>query len=171
MSYTFTKEDEGYSGSYSYVPPKTITHTVEADDADLYQLCAAFEDFLRGCGYVFDGHIEVVEDETDESAVAQGDSDDDTATFDPNGSDQAEFDFSEDAQDDETAAKVEDTVAGIVSSDPVPAAVIPAVVDSVVSNSPSADVPEAAAVVANVVQTVAASDAETHPAVAVYFVE
>lgn len=39
---------------------KKIQFTVEAD-ADLPEMCDAFEHFLRACGYDFTGNVEIVE--------------------------------------------------------------------------------------------------------------
>jgi hypothetical protein len=38
-----------------------IVHTNEY--VDLGDVLASFEDFLRGCGWVFDGHVVIEEDE------------------------------------------------------------------------------------------------------------
>lgn len=37
-----------------------ITHEFEADTIE--EVCAQFEDFLRGAGFHFDGHLDIVED-------------------------------------------------------------------------------------------------------------
>ena len=51
MSHKFT---------YHYSTSK-CSSTVEVDeDANLYEVIEAFEDYLRGCGYNVDGHIELV---------------------------------------------------------------------------------------------------------------
>lgn len=40
---------------------------IKADGDSTYDdLCRHFEDFLRGCGYVFTGHVEVVGDYEEE---------------------------------------------------------------------------------------------------------
>lgn len=39
------------------------TVTAELDDVEtLPQLLEAFEQFLRGCGFYFDGHIDIIDD-------------------------------------------------------------------------------------------------------------
>lgn len=40
--------------------------TVETAAVELPDLLAAFEDYLRGCGYCFDGKVDIVPDETDD---------------------------------------------------------------------------------------------------------
>lgn len=37
-----------------------ITHEFEADTIE--EICSQFEDFLRGAGFHFDGHLEIVDD-------------------------------------------------------------------------------------------------------------
>ena len=46
---------------YEGQPAKEIIHTTDGDT--LPDVCEAFQDFLRGCGYHFDGEIEVVPNE------------------------------------------------------------------------------------------------------------
>lgn len=36
---------------------------VEVDDVCLPEIIKAFEDFLRGCGFAFDGELDIVEDD------------------------------------------------------------------------------------------------------------
>lgn len=57
MSYKFIKTidaDNPYDNTF-------IEHTVNA--VAIPELMAAFEDFLKGAGFVFDGHIELVIEE------------------------------------------------------------------------------------------------------------
>ena len=37
-----------------------ITHEFEADTIE--EVCSQFEDFLRGAGFYFDGHLDIVND-------------------------------------------------------------------------------------------------------------
>lgn len=84
------------------LPAKTITHTIESEDVNLDEMLMAFEDFLKGCGYVFDGHVTIenpdysLEDDcsdcschADDDRVCQGDSE----TLNPNPNVQTEFNF------------------------------------------------------------------------------
>lgn len=49
--------------SNGFTPTKlSIVHEVEAES--LFDVIEYFEMFLRGCGYVFDGKLELVEEET-----------------------------------------------------------------------------------------------------------
>ena len=43
--------------------PTTLV-TVTTDAVSLSEILGTMEDFLRGCGFVFDGHLEIVEEET-----------------------------------------------------------------------------------------------------------
>lgn len=44
---------------------ETVTHknTMEFDEDKLDFVVAEFQDFLRGCGFYFDGRLEIVDDE------------------------------------------------------------------------------------------------------------
>lgn len=42
--------------------PRTVTH-VRTDAVSLPELIGVFEDFLRGSGFVFDGHLDIVTEE------------------------------------------------------------------------------------------------------------
>jgi hypothetical protein len=42
-----------------------VRNTSEFEYEQLQDVVMAFEDFLRGCGFVFDGHLEIVEEETE----------------------------------------------------------------------------------------------------------
>ena len=43
--------------------PRTIVN-VNTDAVSLSEILSVMEDFLRGCGFHFDGHIEIVEENT-----------------------------------------------------------------------------------------------------------
>jgi len=57
--YTFTSNfvPDGVDRSNSAVK---ITHEFEADTIE--EVCSQFEDFLRGAGFHFDGHLDIVDD-------------------------------------------------------------------------------------------------------------
>ena len=40
-----------------------VEFTVSSNSMTYPELLEVFEEFLRGCGYVFDGHVEIVEEE------------------------------------------------------------------------------------------------------------
>lgn len=44
------------------------TVIVKSNEVVLTDLLEDFEDFLRGCGFVFDGHLEIVEESAMEDA-------------------------------------------------------------------------------------------------------
>ncbi len=56
--YTFTGESTGYSSS----PNSKVSFELENPSRD--ELLRAFEDFLRGSGFVFEGHLEIVNEES-----------------------------------------------------------------------------------------------------------
>ena len=43
---------------------ETVSHknTMEFDDENLYSVISEFQDFLRGCGFQFNGRLEIVDD-------------------------------------------------------------------------------------------------------------
>ncbi len=45
--------------------PSTET-TIRTNARDLLDLCTAFEDYLRGCGFHFDGKVAIVPDNQDD---------------------------------------------------------------------------------------------------------
>lgn len=99
MSYSF---NHSYVGDFdSGIPAKNIDHTIDADDLSLDELIPAFEDFLRGCGYVFDGHLEIVNNEADsfndfdanQAKLSLPEETAETETTNPNPSVQTEFNF------------------------------------------------------------------------------
>ena len=51
-----------------------ITHEFEADTIE--EICSQFEYFLRGAGFHFDGHLDIVEDYSVEDAIEDTDSKD-----------------------------------------------------------------------------------------------
>ena len=56
---TFTQKNEEFNWSDS--PNEQITMSTEAEE--LPKVLEAFERFLRGAGYCFDGHLEILDDE------------------------------------------------------------------------------------------------------------
>ena len=100
MSYIFTlttPERKSWDGEY-YAPAKTVTIELESSDLTVDQLCSAFQDFLKGCGFYVDhGTIQLVEhddisDDRDYPPEDQPESDSETS--DPSPSVQTEFNFS-----------------------------------------------------------------------------
>lgn len=61
------KKTPGGNELISSVNGNNVTVTVETSDADLDELLAAFEDFLRGAGFMFDGSVEIVQRVEDEN--------------------------------------------------------------------------------------------------------
>ena len=58
MSYKFMKISDIQNS------PSATNVTVEVSDDVTYDvLLGHFEDFLRGCGYIFPGHVTIVEEE------------------------------------------------------------------------------------------------------------
>jgi hypothetical protein len=60
--YTLKQEYPGYSGMHTSAPKETVTIEFEGDIA-LPQMLEKFETFLRGCGFYFDGHLELVDEQ------------------------------------------------------------------------------------------------------------
>jgi hypothetical protein len=54
--FTFT-----HTSDYSGQP--TVQINLTSDAVSLPDILGNFEDFLRGCGFVFDGHITIVDEE------------------------------------------------------------------------------------------------------------
>jgi len=46
---------------------KDLTIIVQTNAVHLHDILENFEDFLRGCGFVIDGHIDVIEDKKDDA--------------------------------------------------------------------------------------------------------
>ena len=63
-TFKFTQEYFDYEG----VPEST--RTVEFKAEVLSDILEQFELFLRGCGFVFDGTLDIVVDETDDDTVS-----------------------------------------------------------------------------------------------------
>jgi hypothetical protein len=57
MKFTFICERE-----MDLFGPKIVNTTVVEGEQTTYQLLERFEDFLRGNGYIFDGHLDFVDD-------------------------------------------------------------------------------------------------------------
>ena len=100
MSYIFTQtrpEHKSWDGEY-YSPSKTVTVELDVDDLTVDQLCASFQDFLKGCGFYLDnGTIQFVEHDEAEFGYPQDDQPEpDTQTTDPTPNVQTEFNFSSD---------------------------------------------------------------------------
>ena len=60
--YTFKQEYPGYSGFATSTPPSTVTMEINGE-LSLPQVLERFEEFLRGAGFHFDGHLDFVNDE------------------------------------------------------------------------------------------------------------
>jgi hypothetical protein len=60
MIFTFAKEGDGTS-----IEDNQANVGVEFQAMTLPVVLSHFEDFLRGCGFVFDGHLTILGDEDD----------------------------------------------------------------------------------------------------------
>ncbi len=60
--YTFKQEYAGFTGYSASAPPSTITMEVNGE-LSLPQVLERFEEFLRGAGFFFDGHLDIVNDD------------------------------------------------------------------------------------------------------------
>jgi hypothetical protein len=60
MIFTFAKErnNTGYEEHHA-------NFGMEFESSDLSEIVSHFEDFLRGCGFIIDGHLDFVGDEDD----------------------------------------------------------------------------------------------------------
>jgi len=58
MIFTFLKEPDGTTFENNH---PNVGHEFQA--TQLPEIVANFEDFLRGCGFIIDGHFEIVEDD------------------------------------------------------------------------------------------------------------
>ena len=58
MRFTFTKERDD-----TPIEQNQATVFIEFEAQTLPDIVANFEDFLRGCGFMFDGHLDFVEDD------------------------------------------------------------------------------------------------------------
>lgn len=65
--HTFTKtcDSESYFDSTKVSIDYTEV-TVKTSAEQLTDIISAFEDYLRGCGFHFDGRLELVDDDTDD---------------------------------------------------------------------------------------------------------
>ena len=114
MGMIFTHTTNRYESSTLTIPSKTITHEIDGDDLNLSEICDALTDFLRGCGYVFDGCLTIEptdypyssledgrsdfnDDDYGADSVCQGDSDSETVNTNP--SSQMEFNFEQPKQE------------------------------------------------------------------------
>lgn len=61
--FTLKYEFRGYESNSLIQPPKTVEMTLDSDEANLDELCQFFGDFLRGCGYVYDGNVQITEED------------------------------------------------------------------------------------------------------------
>jgi hypothetical protein len=61
----FKQEYEGWSSMHGSAPPSTVTMELSGD-LSLTDVLERFQDFLKGCGYHFDGTLDIVYDEVDE---------------------------------------------------------------------------------------------------------
>lgn len=58
--FTLKYEFNGYESETLVQPPKTVTMDLATEEANLDELFEFFGDFLRACGYHFDGEVRVV---------------------------------------------------------------------------------------------------------------
>jgi hypothetical protein len=60
VKFTFIKESSGnpFEGEQAKV-------LMEMHGSTYTDVLLHFEDFLRGCGYIFDGHLDIVEEEAE----------------------------------------------------------------------------------------------------------
>lgn len=73
--YTFKQEYSGFTGFSESTPASTITMEVNGE-LSLPQILERFEEFLRGAGFYFDGHLDFVnDDEIPQDYNVNGDAD------------------------------------------------------------------------------------------------
>ena len=60
MIFTFAKKRSNHP-----TEDNQTNTTMEFESVDLGEIVVNFGDFLRGCGFVFKGHLDFVEDEDD----------------------------------------------------------------------------------------------------------
>jgi len=70
--YTFKQEYSGFTGFSEAVPPTTITMEVNGE-LSLPQIVERFEEFLRGAGFHFNGHLDFVNDDDVDDSKDQDD--------------------------------------------------------------------------------------------------
>ena len=56
-------ESRGYEGSDFTQSPKRIEMTLDTEEASLDELLEFYGDFLKACTFVFDGQVQIVNDE------------------------------------------------------------------------------------------------------------
>lgn len=61
--YNFTFINETGYGIYSSIPDHKLEYKVSSDT--LHQIVSEFENFLRGCGFQIDGHLDIIYREED----------------------------------------------------------------------------------------------------------
>lgn len=94
-------ESKGYDGQTFSAPPRRIEMTLDTEDADLNELCEFFGDFLKACTFHYDGKVDIVaEDSEDTLSGLTNDFDNlynsekpDTTGGEMPGDSQTEFDF------------------------------------------------------------------------------
>jgi hypothetical protein len=64
MIFTFAKEGDG-----TVYEENQVNVGMEFKAVRLDEIVANFEDFLRGCGFVLEGHLDFVEDENERTAT------------------------------------------------------------------------------------------------------
>jgi hypothetical protein len=53
---------------FKFIASEDNTHTTKEFETDyLYEVIPQFEEFLRGCGFVFDGHLDTFDDSVEEN--------------------------------------------------------------------------------------------------------
>ena len=70
MKYTFVQEFDKVVG-LSAMPKTVIRHEVEGD-ITLYELLEQFGVFLKASGFTFDGYLDIVEDNTQQTETTFG---------------------------------------------------------------------------------------------------
>jgi len=64
IKYKFVLEEELDNDPCCYSPGREIVH-VHTGELTLSDQLERFEEWLRGVGYIFDGHLEIIEDMND----------------------------------------------------------------------------------------------------------
>ncbi len=62
----------------NYIPAVSRVELEVRDHVDLDDMCQAFEDFLKACGYTFDGHVEIVHEDEFDNEIEDEDLEDET---------------------------------------------------------------------------------------------
>ena len=58
-----------------------IEHKIASDEVTLSEVLEQFEYFLKGCSYVFDGHVDIINDEEDNDPLIFNDTSEDIITI------------------------------------------------------------------------------------------